>query len=228
MDTARNNVIQVTSVLSENFAKEGRRRKMWLFSLLLLELFLVWALFRYADARANLAYQTTYFDPFFPELYDDGNALSSYNSASLDLPARFPFAISPDTAGLNPSKLTAQSSVTTPSSFFHKLDTLFRTSTVPFFQNFIPGVLLPTKIHGSTQYTTESTAITTGPSEVMNHILAILRSFYRQLLSLGLGQTQFVSGTLGGAASSDANGGTGSGTFSWIPPPRDRMYRIPT
>lgn len=65
---------QVTTVLTDSFAQESRRRRTWLLLAILSELALLWLIFSFANARANLLYRTTYYDPFFPELYGQGGA----------------------------------------------------------------------------------------------------------------------------------------------------------
>lgn len=61
--------MQIGEVLSTSFAHESRRRRGWLLLAILLELLVLWAIFAIAERRADLARQTTYFDPFNPSLY---------------------------------------------------------------------------------------------------------------------------------------------------------------
>lgn len=77
---------QVSDVLSTSFAQESRKRKGWLLLAILLELFVLWAIFAFADRRAELLHQTTYFDPFYPSLYQRNNFLSRQND---DIPSSF-------------------------------------------------------------------------------------------------------------------------------------------
>lgn len=75
-EMGQNLSMQVSDVLSTSFAHESRRRKGWLFLAILLELFVLWAIFSFADRRAELLHQTTYFDPFYPSLYSRGFVIS--------------------------------------------------------------------------------------------------------------------------------------------------------
>lgn len=62
---------QVTRTVTESFVRESRRRKLWLLLAILVETMILWAMFSFANSRARLQYQTTYFDPFSPTLYSD-------------------------------------------------------------------------------------------------------------------------------------------------------------
>lgn len=71
--------MQVGEVLSTSFAHESRRRKGWLLLAIILELLVLWAIFAIANSRADMVRQTTYFDPFYPPLFQRGPLLINLN-----------------------------------------------------------------------------------------------------------------------------------------------------
>ena len=90
---------QVSDGLSTSCAQESRKRKGWLLLAILLELFVLYAIFAFADRRAELLHQTTYFDPFYPSLYQRHNFLSRQND---NIPSSFTSSF------LEPSPVEAQ------------------------------------------------------------------------------------------------------------------------
>lgn len=188
--------LQVSCVLNETFAKENRKRKLWFLFLLLAELSLLWAIFSLANARANLLYQTTYFDPFSPELYE-------------------PVPL-PHVAGVYSPSLSSVSHLAAADASYQSwpliktVSAYFRTSSNSF-ASFLPlGPNIPN--YDSSIISRQHTLAEGGIGTYVNQFVSIIRSFYHQLLSLGLGTSSFAHGTLGGAASGS----------------RSQIYKVPT
>lgn len=176
--------LQVSCVLNETFAKENRKRKLWFLFLLLAELSLLWAIFSLANARANLLYQTTYFDPFSPELYEP-----------VPLP-HLAEIYSPSLSSASPLAAADASYQSWP--LIKTVTAYFRTSSNSF-ASFLPlGPNIPNYDDSiiSRQYTLSDGGVRT----YVYQFVSIIRSLYHQLLSLGLGTSSFAHGTLGGAA----------------------------
>ena len=79
----------MSTVLADSFIRESRYRKTRLFLIILLELIFLWIIFAFANDRAILLFRTTYFDPFFPALYQDDPSLfrTSYSGYSFLFPS---------------------------------------------------------------------------------------------------------------------------------------------
>lgn len=189
----------MTCVLNETFAQEQRRRQLWFLFLILAELFLVWGLFALANARANLLYQTTYYDPFSPELYDPNP--SSYIGATYQ-----PTSI-PSTA------TNAHTILSRP--FFGTLTTYIRTSSnsftslLPYYDGLASSVPLQddTSVIAH-RYTLPQEGVRT----YVQQFVDIIKHLYRHLLLAGLGQNSFAHGTLGESISGSSG----------------QLYRVPT
>ncbi|KAK9896418.1 hypothetical protein P389DRAFT_79132 [Cystobasidium minutum MCA 4210] len=192
---------QVTCVLNETFARENRRRKLWFLFLILAELTLLWGFFSFANARAKLLYQTTYYDPFSPELYD---LTPPSHIAALYTPA------------LPSSGLAAPLDIHQGTSwqFSKTMSNLFRTSSNSF-ASFLPFGTSTIPDNDMSIISRQYTLPDAGLGVYVYQFIGMIRSIYHHLLGLGLEPSSFAHGTL------EAGGRAASGTISQI-------YRVPT
>lgn len=196
---------QVSTVLNETFARENRKRKLWFAFLIFAEFALLWTLWSFANARANLIYQTTYYDPFSPALYatpPQSHISDLYYSNSL---ASIPTSTTPHHQ-------------TTSWNLFNTLASYFRVSINPF-SGFLP---LDPSISGyHTSLGPRSDALSRhGLASCIYHFISVFRHMYDQLLNIGLGTSSFAHGTLGGGV---VNSGSGAWSNSG-----SQLYRVPT
>lgn len=170
----------------------------------LAELSLVWALWSFANARANLLYQTTYYDPFSPELYAQ--------------------APPPHIASLFPSNGLASATRTSvqdasSSPFLGVLSSYFRTSSSSI-TSFWPTVPNIPDYDMSVIPRQDTLQADTQLVSYVHHFIGIFKSFCQHLLSIGLGTSTFAHGTLGGIIDNSGSFPRSSG--------RNQLYRVPT
>lgn len=195
--------MKVTCVLNETFARENRRRKLWFLFLILAELSLVWALFNFANARANLLYQTTYYDPFSPELYTPPpppHIASLYQSTS---------------AG----DVNTQHSQYKSVALLDIISSYFRISSNPLQSFLLTSANIPD--YDTSIISRQDTIAHAGPIKYVQHFIGIIRNLYHRLLSIGLGPPSFAHGTLGGES--------GNSEVPWLSlSTKSQLYRVPT